>query len=90
MIEATTAARLRAIRSAGLSRVRRAATRAKLGNVDRDLKIIREIAHGSTYQAAEKSGLSETTVRKILVRYEQIARTILAADAERRDDDGKT
>lgn len=81
MISAKTAARLRTIRSAGLSRVKAAATRQGIDTVERDMNILRAVATGSTVQAAERYGVRRQTVDALLVRYEQIAREILARDA---------
>lgn len=79
MISDQTAARLRLIRSAQLRRVRKEAMRRGLP-VDRDIKVIRDIAHGSPSQAAEKSRMSESSARRILAQYVEIAEMILAED----------
>lgn len=83
MIGDATAARLRTIRAAGINRVKRAAIRAGIATVEQDMKLLRDTAHGSTYQATEKSGLNESTVRKRLKRYAEIAQGILDRDARR-------
>lgn len=78
MINATTAAKLRTIRRAGLAKVRRAAARQGITTVERDIQILRDIAHGSTNQAAEKAGICSTSVRRLLDKYAKIAEDILA------------
>lgn len=80
MITPNTAAKLRHIRAAGLSRVRRAAIRGGIQTVDRDFKVLRDIANGSTAQAAEKSHIAESSARAILARYDAIALGLLARE----------
>lgn len=79
MISDQTATRLRVIRLAQLRRVKAAALKRGLP-VERDLKVLRDIVHGSTEAAAERSRISESLARHILKRYADIAEGILAED----------
>lgn len=76
MISEQTAARLRHIRQAGLYRLREIA-REKGWPWERDLRVLKSIAHGSLEQAAEKNRLGCTSVKYILARYDEQAQTII-------------
>lgn len=78
MIGDQTAHRLRLIRNAGLQKVRKAAAACGRQDVGRDMQVLRDVANGSTPQAAAKNNMSESTVRHIVKRYAQIAEEILS------------
>lgn len=76
MIGDQTAAKLRRIRTAGLSRLREIA-QAQGYPWERDRKVLKDIANGSMEQAAEKSRLSYSSVQHILRRYDRLAQGII-------------
>lgn len=76
MIGDQTAAKLRRIRTAGLSRLREIA-QEKGYPWERDRKVLKDIANGSMEQAAEKSRLSYSSVQHILRRYDRLAQGII-------------
>ena len=76
MISDQTAARLRHIQQAGLSRLREIA-QEKGWPWERDLQVLRDIQNGSLEQAAAKNRLSYGTVQHILNRYDKLAQGII-------------
>ena len=82
MISAGTSDKLRLIRKAGVGRVKKTAARLGVKTVERDIKILRDVANGSVPQAAEKSGVSEALVIRVLRRYADIASAILTRDKQ--------
>ena len=81
MISDQTAAKLRNIRSAGLSLLREKAQQ-RGWNWTRDRKVLKDIANGNIDQAAKKNRVAHSTVQNILKRYDEEARRIL--DEKRR------
>lgn len=82
MISDQTSAKLRRIRTAGLSRLREIAQEQGYP-CERDRKVLRDIANGSMEQAAEKIRLSYSSVRRILRRYDMLAQGIIAGGGGR-------
>ena len=80
MISEKTSERLRLIRKAGVGRVKKTALRLGVKTVERDMKILRDIANGSVPQAAERSRVSEALARRVLARYAEIAESVIARD----------
>ena len=76
MISDQTAAKLRNIRSAGLSLLREKAQQ-RGWNWTRDRKVLKDIANGNIDQAAKKNRVAHSTVQNILKRYDEEARRIL-------------
>ena len=77
------AAMCRNIQKAGIRRVLRLAK--ERGRVDpaRDLAIIRRSGIGGYVQAGKAFSISETTARSVVAKYDQFARELLTADAEK-------
>lgn len=81
MISDQTAAKLRNIRSAGLSLLREKA-QARGWNWTRDRQVLKDIANSNIDQASKKNRVDHSTVQNILKRYDEEARRIL--DEKRR------
>lgn len=84
-----TSVRLRTIRIAGLSRVKRAALRMGVTTVERDMKILRDVANGNVPEAAFRSGCSQATVTRVVKRYEEIALALLQRSRSKQNIPGR-
>lgn len=80
MISAKTAAKLRKIQQAGCHRLRAEAQAQGITTFDRDWKILRATATGSTVQAAARCGVRRQAVDAVIDKYAKMARSILGEE----------